>query len=453
MKISVFGAGYVGLTTAACLAEKGNHVTAYDIDKDKIALLKLGGVPIEEDGLGGILSNVTNSEGDTPFLRFSSDVVRAVRDSDLLIAAVGTPFENRFMNTEQIWSVARSIQEAVGEDRKILAIKSTVPVGTTREVQEFFDDHGQNVVVVSNPEFLVEGKAVADTKRPDRVIVGTDHREIVQNVCDELYAPFLRRGGGGVLYMNPSSSELSKLAANAYLAMRISFINEIANFAEAIGADIDEVRLGMGSDRRIGMHYLFPGQGYGGSCFPKDLPTLIEQIKRGGLKSWVLEGAYQRNAAQKRVLSEKVISRFGRDYDENLDSLTLGMWGLAFKADTDDVRESPAIEAIKLLTGRGARVVAYDPIAGDNASRELTAQMGMGKVVIVDQQYFALNGCDALVVCTEWDAFRSPDFDRIHKELKNPIVFDGRNLYNPNQMEKRGFEYYSIGRRQITQRS
>lgn len=447
MKIAVIGTGYVGLVTGACLAEKGNHVINCDIDEDKIRLLSQGEVPIQERGLEHILRQVTKSDGDVPFLRFTNDHRYAISESDIIFCAVGTPFIDGFIDTRAVKKVASAVRE-YSKGSKILAIKSTVPVGTTREIQASFEGLEARIYVVSNPEFLVEGNAVEDTKRPDRIIIGSDHIGDVKHVFDELYAPFLRRSGSGVMHMDPNSAELSKLTANAYLAMRISFINEIANFAESAGANIDEVRRGAGSDKRIGMHYLFAGQGYGGSCFPKDLPTLVAQMSKIGLVPFVLRGVHDRNNSQKMVLARKVIKRFG-DERGSLKRRTFGMWGLAFKADTDDVRESPALTAIKLLHDKGAKILAYDPSAGLNAMKELDKIADDGGFVVMDNQYSVIDHSDALIICTEWDQFRSPDFDRIKRGLKTPVIFDGRNLYDPNSMEMRGFEYYSIGRRQV----
>jgi len=449
MRISIFGAGYVGLVTGACLAEKGNQVICYDINKEKIDMLKLGKIPIHEEGLESILEQVTKSSSDTPLLKFSSDAQQAVKESDLIFLTVGTPLDNRKMNLEYLWNATEDIVNNLDDKNKIVIVKSTVPVGTSRDLQNYFCEKiKNNVFVVSNPEFLVEGKAVEGMKRPDRIIIGTDTLDEVKHTFDELYGPFLRKTMSGVRYMSTASAELSKLAANAYLATRISFINEIANFAEIVGADIEEVRIGIGSDSRIGMHYLYPGQGFGGSCFPKDLPTLIDLMRSYKLESTLLEGVYVRNELQKKVLANKVISRFSK---ERIKGLKFGLWGMAFKAETDDVRGSPAIELIKILTEKGTKIIAYDPRANENARRELNQLIDYRRLEIVDSQYGVISGSDALIISTEWDIFRSPDFGIIRKGLKNPIIFDGRNLYDPGSMEKKGFEYYPIGRKQITQ--
>jgi len=445
MNISVMGAGYVGLVTSACFAEKGHQIINCDIDEERINLLNADEIPIHEPGLEDLIEIGMATHGDdVPLLRFSTNIEQAVRESGLIFITVGTPYVCDGMNLDYMWRAVKDVSEFAGSDEKILAIKSTVPVGITDKVQNFFDERNRQITVVSNPEFLVEGRAVESTKKPDRIIVGTNHLGKVREIFDDLYAPFLKRTGN-LKYMRTTSAELSKLVANAYLATRISFINEMAVFAERVGADIEEVRMGAGSDARIGLHYFFPGLGYGGSCFPKDVPTLIDLMDEVGMEAYVLMGTHARNKEQKSVMPTKVLERFGG----NVGNLTFGLWGLAFKANTDDIRESPALEIVRVLTDNGAKIKAYDPQAVENTMEHFKNLIDAGRLEMSSGQYEATEGVSGLVIATEWDVFASPNFPRLMEVMKKPIIFDGRNLLDPKTTVNAGFEYHSIGRRAI----
>ncbi len=435
MKISVFGTGYVGLVVGACLAENGNHVIAVDIDEDKIARLKRGEIPIYEPGLLELVARNVAEER----LSFTTDFDHAVASSKILIVAVGTPQgEDGSADMSHVLAVAKGIARTMNE-RKIVVLKSTVPVGTNRRVKETIASATEySVGVVSNPEFLKEGAAIDDFLRPDRVVIGTDEPETAE-VMEELYRPFVRTGNP-ILVMDPESAELTKYAANAMLASRISFMNEIARLCEKLGADVSQVRRAIGSDRRIGHAFLFPGVGYGGSCFPKDIRALLRTAREVGLELKLVQATETVNEDQKLYLLGKIRQHFG----ENLKGKTVAVWGLAFKPRTDDMREAPALSLIRGIVREGARVQAYDPEAAKEAKAELKDVDG--HVTYCRKSYEACEGADALVLVTEWNEFREPDFDRIKKLLRRPVVFDGRNIYNPETLKELGFAYFGVGR-------
>lgn len=435
MHVAVIGTGYVGLVVGAGLAEMGNDVICADIDERKIALLNAGEIPIHEPGLEPLV--VRNLEEGR--LRFTTDVPHAVRESDIILIAVGTPpGEDGSADLQHVLDVATSIGQHMN-GRKVVATKSTVPVGTAvlvRAAIEAETDH--EVHVCSNPEFLKEGAAVEDFMKPDRVIAGVES-EYAHHLLADLYAPFMRTGDR-LLVMDVASAEVTKYAANAMLATRISFMNTIARLCEAVGADVDAVRAGVGSDPRIGPSFLFPGVGYGGSCFPKDVKALGRTLAEAGLDGGILEAVERVNAAQKRLMVEAVVERFGED----LTGRTFGVWGLAFKPGTDDLREATSLVVIEALLDRGARVQAHDPVAMDAARALLGDRVQFGQT-----NYDAAHRADALLIITEWPPYRRPDFARVRSLLASPVVFDGRNLFDPDRMEQQGFEYWSVGRRRV----
>ncbi len=439
MKISIIGTGYVGLVSGACFAQMGNSVTCVDIDEQKIEALKRGVVPIYEPGLEAMV--LQNYEQGT--LRFTTNVQQAVESSDLVFIAVGTPMgEDGSADLQYVLAVARSIGQYMKE-YTVVVDKSTVPVGTADKVraviQEELEKRDATAAfdVVSNPEFLKEGAAIEDFMKPDRVVVGADSQQAMQMMRD-LYAPFMKSHDRFVA-MDIKSAEMTKYAANAMLATKISFMNEMSNICERVGADINKVRNGIGSDSRIGYSFIYPGCGYGGSCFPKDVQALAKTAKNLGYTPRILDAVEAVNDAQKRVIANKVISRFGED----LSGKTFAVWGLAFKPETDDMREASSITIINELTSRGALIVAYDPKARHEAeSFYLKDNL---HVTYVDSKYDALNGADALILITEWQEFRSPDFDEVLKRLNHPVFFDGRNQFNKERMTARGFEYIQIG--------
>jgi UDPglucose 6-dehydrogenase len=432
MKIGVVGTGYVGLVVGACLAENGNTVVCVDIDEAKIAALRKGQVPIYEPGLEEMI--VRNAKEER--LRFTTDLPAAVRDSDILFVAVGTPQdEDGSADTKHVLRVAEDIARAM-DGPKVVVVKSTVPVGTNarlRKAMGALTTHPFSVV--SNPEFLKEGAALDDFLKPDRVVVGTDdHR--VEALMRELYEPFVRTGNP-VLVMDPASAELTKYAANAMLATRISFMNEIANLCERLGADVRHVRMGVGTDTRIGTSFLFPGVGYGGSCFPKDVKALARMGRDSGAALNVVEAVEETNQAQKTILVPQIEAHLG-----GLRGKVVAVWGLAFKPRTDDMREAPALALIEALIEKGASVRAYDPKAMHAAGHELG-----DRVMLCARSYDAVQGADALAVVTEWSEFREPDFARIKSLMRRPAIFDGRNIYNPQSVREAGFHYQGIGRR------
>jgi UDPglucose 6-dehydrogenase len=439
MKVTVVGTGYVGLVSGACLAEMGNDVLCLDVDAAKIAILEGGGIPIHEPGLDQVVArNVAAGR-----LHFTTDVERAVAHGKLQFIAVGTPpDEDGSADLKYVLAAARNVGRHMTE-YKVVVDKSTVPVGTADKVRtaiaEALAERGAAIdfSVVSNPEFLKEGAAVDDFMRPDRIIVGTDD-ERATRVMRDLYAPF-QRSHDKLVVMDLRSAELTKYAANAMLATRISFMNELALLAERVGADIEQVRLGIGSDPRIGFGFLYSGCGYGGSCFPKDVKALIHTAEEAGRGLQVLRAVESANEAQKRVLIEKIVRRFGSD----LAGRRFALWGLAFKPNTDDMREAPSRVVIAELLAHGASVQAYDPIAMPEARRVLGQTAGLG---FADSAMGALQGADALVIVTEWKEFRSPDFERIKSTLLQPVIFDGRNMFAPAMVEAAGIEYHAIGR-------
>ena len=440
MKITVIGTGYVGLVSGACLAEVGNDVLCLDLDLEKIRVLEAGGIPIYEPGLQDMVQrNVAAGR-----LHFTTDVARAVRHGTIQFIAVGTPpDEDGSADMQYVLTAARSIGRLM-TDYKVVVDKSTVPVGTADKVHEAIaDELGQRGVqtpfaVVSNPEFLKEGVAVEDFMRPDRIIVGASDEHAI-SLMRALYAPF-QRNRERLIVTDARSAELTKYAANAMLATRISFMNELANLAEKLGADIEMVRQGMGSDPRIGFHFLYPGCGYGGSCFPKDVKALIKTAAGAGdVDLKVLMAVEAANSAQKHVLGRKIKQRLGDD----LTGRHFALWGLAFKPNTDDMREAPSLELLTDLLAAGATVTAYDPAAMHEAQRVLGNEP---RVRYAQSPNDALEGADALVIVTEWKEFRSPDFELIKERLKQPLIVDGRNLYDPALVRGMGFDYLAIGR-------
>ncbi|MGA0610325.1 UDP-glucose dehydrogenase family protein [Caldimonas sp. KR1-144] len=441
MKITVVGTGYVGLVTGACLAEMGNHVLCLDVDPRKIETLKSGGIPIYEPGLEEVVRR--NAAGGR--LEFTTDVDHAVAHGTLQFIAVGTPpDEDGSADLQYVIAAARAIGERM-TDYKVIIDKSTVPVGTADKVRaavaEALARRGVSMEfsVVSNPEFLKEGAAVNDFMRPDRVVIGADagdQRAVF--MMKALYAPYLRNHDR-LLVMDIRSAEFTKYAANAMLATRISFMNELSRLADAVGADIEHVRVGIGSDPRIGTHFLYAGTGYGGSCFPKDVKALIKSASEVGHRLEVLTAVESANERQKRVLEDKIVARLGKD----LSGKRFALWGLAFKPGTDDMREAPSRVLIAALAARGAEIVAFDPVAMKEAQRAMPDQPGLRYAASAAK---ALQGADALVIVTEWKEFRSPDFEGIKAALKQPLVFDGRNLFEPETMQAFGIEYHAIGR-------
>jgi UDPglucose 6-dehydrogenase len=432
MNIAVVGTGYVGLVVGACLAENGNSVICVDKDQDKITALAGGEIPIYEPGLEELVSRNVAEER----LSFTSDLANAVRRSDIIFIAVGTPQdEDGSADLSHVLEVAEQIGRAMN-GHKVIVNKSTVPVGTAGRVREAVSAvTGHPVAVVSNPEFLKEGAALEDFLKPDRVVIGTDDPR-VEALMRELYEPFVRTGNP-VLVMDHASAELSKYAANAMLAARISFMNEIARLCDRLGADVRNVRLGVGTDTRIGSSFLFPGMGYGGSCFPKDVKALIRMGAGAGLEMPMVRAVDGVNEEQKLLLLPRV-----REFLGTLAGKVVAVWGLAFKPRTDDVREAPALALIDALLKEGASVRAYDP-KGIPAARQVLED----RVTFTARSYDAVDGADALVVATEWSEFREPDFQRIKERMRRPAIFDGRNLYNPQTLRDLGFHYEGIGRR------
>ncbi|MGH8013401.1 MAG: UDP-glucose dehydrogenase family protein [Candidatus Binataceae bacterium] len=435
MNIAVVGTGYVGLVSGTCFAESGNEVICVDIDKARIAQLNSGQVPIYEPGLEELVRR-NLKEGR---LSFTTELVPAVRQSLVSFIAVGTPMS--VSGAADLSGVFRAVEEvakaAVGYH--VIVVKSTVPVGTNDRVCEIarrVANH-HRIEVCSVPEFLKEGSAIEDFMRPDRVIIGSSS-ERATAILRELHSPFLRTDNP-MLVMHPRSAELTKYASNAMLALRISFINQMANLCEAVGAEINDVRRGMGSDRRIGSQFLFPGVGYGGSCFPKDVQALIHSAAEHKLDFTLLKATDEVNALQKRLLVERVKARFGA-----LEKRTFAVWGLAFKPRTDDMREAPSLVVIEQLLAAGARVQVHDPEALENARKLFGSRVSYHRI-----NYEALEGADALLILTEWNEFRHPNFQRIKSALKRPLIFDGRNLYDPALMKALEFEYYSIGREPV----
>ncbi|ODV01434.1 MAG: UDP-glucose 6-dehydrogenase [Rubrivivax sp. SCN 70-15] len=439
MKVTVVGTGYVGLVTGACLSEMGNHVVCLDVDERKIRILNDGGIPIHEPGLKEIVQrNVAAGR-----LQFTTDIASAVAHGTLQFIGVGTPpDEDGSADMRYVEAAATNIGRHM-TDYKVIVDKSTVPVGTADRVREAvrvaLAERGlaMEFAVVSNPEFLKEGAAVEDCMRPDRIVIGADDERAIL-LMRALYTPFMRNHDR-LMLMDVRSAEFTKYAANAMLATRISFMNELALLAEKVGADIEHVRKGIGSDPRIGTHFLYPGTGYGGSCFPKDVKALLHTGRENGIALGVLAAVEAANERQKHVLVDKIVARYGED----LSGRTFAIWGLAFKPNTDDMRDAPSRVIVAELARRGARLQAYDPVAMAEARRVLPDVPGLS---FTASQADALAGADALVVVTEWKEFRNPDFDAIKSALKAPVIFDGRNIYEPAFMRTLGIEYSSIGR-------
>ncbi len=439
MRVSVIGTGYVGLVTGACLAEVGNHVLCFDVDERKIGMLRAGEIPIYEPGLQALV-RANEAAGR---LAYTTDAAESARFATVQMVAVGTPpGEDGSADLQYVLAAARGIAEHMDGPR-IIVDKSTVPVGTADKVRQTVADTlarrgvSHPFAVVANPEFLKEGAAVEDFMRPDRIVIGAEDPEAIATMR-ELYAPF-QRSRDRVQLMDVRSAELTKYAANAMLATRISFMNELALLAEKLGADIEQVRLGIGSDPRIGYHFLYPGAGFGGSCFPKDVAALLRTGSECGVELKVVRAVDEANDRQKGVLVDKVLRRFGPD----LRGRRFALWGLAFKPNTDDLREAPSRVVVSGLLERGATVCAYDPVAMAEAR---ALYRGNGAVSFAATELEAAQGADALVIVTEWKAFRSPDFPALKEALRQPVVFDGRNLYEPAVIRSHGFEYHPIGR-------
>ena len=436
MKIAVVGTGYVGLVAGTCFADTGNEVTCVDIDEKKVKALNDGHVPIYEPGLEEMIKRNVREER----LFFTTEIADAVKESRVIFIAVGTPpDEDGSADLKYVLAVARDIGKHMN-GFKVVVDKSTVPVGTadlvTAEIKKYTE---HEFAVVSNPEFLKEGAAIADFMKPDRVVIGTSNEEAAE-IMRNLYAPFVRTGKP-IIVMDERSAELTKYTANALLATKISFMNEIANLCDLVGADVDMVRKGIGSDVRIGPYFIFPGTGYGGSCFPKDVKAIIKTAQDYGLDLKILKAVEDVNAAQKTILFGKINKYFNND----LKGKTIAMWGLSFKPKTDDMREAPAIEMVNALNAAGAKVQAHDPEALKEAEWRFGKRIGNG-VTLHKKRYDALEGADALVIMTEWNEFREPDFYLIKETLSHPVIFDGRNIYNPKRMKKFGIDYFSIGR-------
>ena len=440
MKVAVIGTGYVGLVTATCLAESGNDVVGIDKDERKIRILtEEGRLPIYEPGLLELVQRNVEDQR----LRFTTDLSSSVKAAQLIFIAVGTPQSDAGdADLSAVWAVAKAIAGVLKDEEpgppgsRVVITKSTVPVGTNAEVTRILNENGcPHVDVASNPEFLKEGAAIDDFMKPDRVVVGVRKPE-VGDVLQELYAPFLRTERP-FLVMTPESAEMTKYAANAMLATKISVINEMANLCDKVGANINDVRRGIGHDQRIGFQFLFPGPGYGGSCFPKDIRAILGMGRKTGQSLELMQAVDDVNEAQKQVLFKKIVQHFGDD----LKGKTIAVWGLAFKPRTDDIREAPALVLIDNLLKLGATIRVHDPEAMDNVKTDYG-----NKLVYCDKPYGALEGADGLAIVTEWQEFRNPDFEVMKRLLKSPVIFDGRNIYDQKTMDTHGFNYYAIGR-------
>ncbi len=434
MNIAVVGTGYVGLVTGTCFAETGNHVICVDIDANKVQMMKDGKVPIYEPHLDVLFErNIRQGR-----LSFTTDLASAIKDAQIIFLALPTPpGEDGSADLKYVLGVADDLGKII-TDYKVIVDKSTVPVGTAEKVHAAVAKHAKvDFDIVSNPEFLREGFAVDDFLKPDRVVVGTSSPR-AQKVMEDLYKPFVRQGNP-IIFMDERSAELTKYAANAFLATKITFMNEIANFCEKVGADVDKVRIGMGTDTRIGKRFLFPGIGYGGSCFPKDVQALAKSGGDAGYDFQIIKSVMEVNERQKTTLTDKIKAHYG-----DLRGKHFAMWGLAFKPDTDDIREAPALYMIDALVNAGATVTAFDPEGMENVKKLKGDKMSFAK-----DEYEALKGADALIIATEWALFRTPDFARVGELLKEKIVFDGRNLYDLDEMERIGFTYVSVGRNAV----
>ena len=439
MKVTVYGSGYVGLVTGSLLADVGNDVLCVDIDETKVANLKKGIIPIHEPGLDEVI--IRNVE--IGRLNFTTDMDLAVAHSEMQFIAVGTPpDEDGSADLQHVLAVAQTIAERMQEN-KLVVTKSTVPVGTSDRVaakmKEVLEKRGDNIpyTTISNPEFLKEGAAIEDFRKPDRIVVGTQDPHAIEQMR-KLYAPFCRNHDR-LIFMDIRSSELTKYAANSMLATKISFMNELSNLADSLGADIESVRIGIGSDPRIGYSFIYPGCGYGGSCFPKDVKALIATAREVGYKAELLESVEAVNERQKNVLPDKINKHFGED----LSGKTFAVWGLSFKPNTDDMREAPSRVLMDALWSQGATVQAYDPVAMDEAKHLYPDHAGLK---LTETAMEAVEGADALIIMTEWNEFRSPSWDGLKKSLKDPVIFDGRNLYEPSVVADNSIQYYCIGR-------
>lgn len=433
MNIAVVGTGYVGLVTGTCLAETGNHVICVDIDEAKVEKMRNGIIPIYEPHLDVLFErNIKQGR-----LKFTTNLADAIENATLIFLALPTPpGEDGSADLSYVLGVAENLGKII-KDYKVIIDKSTVPVGTAEKVHAAVAKNAKvEFDVVSNPEFLREGFAVDDFLKPDRVVIGTSS-ERARKLMEELYKPYVRQGNP-IIFMDEKSAELTKYAANAFLATKITFMNEIANLCEKVGADVDKVRIGIGSDDRIGKRFLFPGIGYGGSCFPKDVQALAKSASEANSDMKILKSVMEVNESQKTIIVPKVRSYF----NNNLEGKKIAIWGLAFKPDTDDIREAPALYIIKELQAAGATVSAYDPEAMNNVAKIYAD----GSVAFGIDEYSVLENADALIICTEWSLFRTPDFARMKKLLRRPAIFDGRNLYGLDQMQENGFYYVSIGR-------
>ena len=434
-KIAVVGTGYVGLVTGTCFAETGNQVICIDIDADKVEKMKNGIIPIYEPNLDTIFDRNISAKR----LSFTTSLEDGIKDAEIIFLALPTPpGEDGSADLSYILGVAEQLGKLITE-YKVIVDKSTVPVGTAEKVHAVIAKNAQvDFAVVSNPEFLREGFAVSDFMKPDRVIIGT-RDERARKVMESLYRPFVRQGNP-IYFMDEKSAELTKYAANSFLATKITFMNEVANFCELVGADVDQVRVGIGSDSRIGKRFLFPGIGYGGSCFPKDVKALVKSGEDLNFKFEILSAVLKVNQEQKTILFPKIKNFFRGD----LSGKKIAVWGLAFKPDTDDIREAPALFMIEALLDAGANISAYDPEAIPNVKNSLGA-----KIDYASDEYSALSGADALLICTEWGIFRNPDFTRMKSLMKDAVLFDGRNLFEIGEMNDKGFYYCSIGRNVI----
>jgi UDPglucose 6-dehydrogenase len=440
MNIVVIGSGYVGLVSGTCFSEMGNKVTCVDIDANKTQKLEKGIIPIYEPGLEPmVLNNVKNGN-----LFFTTDLAKAIQSAEIVFIAVGTPMgDDGSADLQYVLAVAKSIGKTM-QNRLVVVDKSTVPIGTADKVkaaiQAELDARNSDLIfdVVSNPEFLKEGAAIADFMKPDRVVIGSDNKIAIEKM-KQLYHPFCM-SHDRFIAMDIRSAEMTKYAANAMLATKISFMNEIANICEKVGADANQVRIGIGSDARIGYSFIYPGAGYGGSCFPKDVKALKKIAEENGYNAQLITSVENVNDAQKLVIAQKIIKRFGED----LSGLTFALWGLAFKPGTDDMREAPAIYIVKELVKRGAKIKAYDPKAMHEAQH--CYLKGVENIDYYDSKYQVVQNADALILLTEWKEFRSPDFEELKKQLKSAIIFDGRNQYNAFNIKEKGFEYHQIGK-------
>ena len=444
MQLTVVGTGYVGLVTGTCFAEMGHHVTCVDINAGKVAQLEQGIIPIHEPGLEPMVK-ANHADGR---LKFTTSLAAAMRDSNIFFIAVGTPpGEDGSADLQHVLGVAREIGRNL-QEYAVIVDKSTVPVGTADQVCAAIADElakrGTEIPfdVVSNPEFLKEGAAIEDFMKPDRIVIGAESEKAAE-IMGRLYAPF-NRSYDRTIFMGIRDAEMTKYAANAMLATKISFINEIASLCDRLDVDVENVRRGIGSDQRIGFHFIYPGCGYGGSCFPKDVKALVHTAEKNGFQPTLLHAVEARNQAQRRILYDKIVSRFGSD----LSGKVFAVWGLAFKPGTDDMREASADVLIRLLVEAGASVRAYDPVAMEVARGLFPADwLATGRLTLVDHQYAALEQADALALVTEWKPFRSPDFIAMKKLMARQIIFDGRNQYHPPEVVEAGFEYFGIGRR------